>query len=67
MDSNTVTLIKWLHYRPFPDKFPNTSEHSPEALFLEFVLVEVGNSGLHTVVLEERGRGQFCEGFFKKF
>ena len=41
-----VSLIKWLHYRPFPGELPTISEHSKETFFLESVFDNVRNCGL---------------------
>ena len=35
LDTNSVTLIKWLHNRPFPSRFSTISEHSKKTFLLK--------------------------------
>ena len=35
LDTNSVTLIKWLHNRPFPSRFSSISEHSKKTFLLK--------------------------------
>ena len=53
--SRNLSLIEWLHYRPFPGKLPTISEHSKETFFLESAFAGVRNCGLQTCNLTGKG------------
>ena len=56
---NPITLIKWLHYRPFSGKFLAISKHSQNT-HLVSAFVELNSFGLQAGNFRERGTIFFC-------
>ena len=53
LNSNLVTLIKWLRYRSFLIVFPAISEHYQETFYLESVLLKPEILDCRPVTLRE--------------
>ena len=53
---NPISLIKWLHDRPFPIKFATISENSDnKTFFFKPDFIEARNSELHSCNAKEKG------------